>query len=77
MKKATPVAAPSSLALAMGPPLVAPTALGCLRCQLIGRRKLLCARADACREIPHVFALGPVLLLAWVATIVAFILAVA
>jgi hypothetical protein len=50
-----------------------PTALACLRCQLIGRRRLLCARADACKELPHVFPLGPVLLGAWLLTALAFV----
>jgi len=77
MKKAVDLAASSSLPLAAGPPLVAPNALACLRCQLLGRRKMLCSRADACKEIPHVFALGPVLLAGWIATILAFVLALA
>jgi hypothetical protein len=50
-----------------------PTTLACLRCQLIGRRRLLCARADACKELPHVFPLGPVLLGAWLLTALAFV----
>jgi hypothetical protein len=77
MKKANALGAPSSLPLAAGPALVAPNALACLRCQLLGRRKLMCSRADACKEIPHVFALGPILLAGWIATILAFVLAIA
>jgi hypothetical protein len=53
-----------------------PTALACLHCQLIGRRRLLCSKADACAELPHSFAVGPVLLAAWLATAIAFIVAV-
>jgi hypothetical protein len=77
MKKAIALGASSSFPLAAAPPLVAPSALACLRCQLLGRRKLLCSRADACKEIPHVFALGPILLAGWIATILAFVLAIA
>ena len=53
-----------------------PTPLSCLRCQLLGRRKLLCAKEDACRETRHVSAFGPVLLAGWLATLVAFFVAV-
>ncbi|BDG02953.1 hypothetical protein [Anaeromyxobacter oryzae] len=53
-----------------------PDTLQCLRCQLLGRRRLTCTRADVCREIPHFYPLGPLLLLAWLATAVAFVLAV-
>jgi hypothetical protein len=53
-----------------------PTALGCLQCQLIGRRRLLCSRVDQCKEIPHVNALGPVLLVAWLVVLVAFFVAI-
>ncbi len=49
------------------------TALACLRCQLIGRRRLLCSKADACRALPHVFPLGPVLLGLWLTTALAFL----
>lgn len=56
--------------------LVAPTAFACLQCQLVGRRRLTCSKADACAELPHAFYLGPVLLLAWAATAAAFIIAV-
>jgi len=59
-----------------GKALVHPTALSCLRCQLLGRRKLLCSSAEVCEEVPHVFALGPVLVLAWAATLAAFLFAV-
>lgn len=60
------------------PPAIAPvaTAVDCLRCQLIGRRRLLCAQADACKAAPLVFPLGPVLLAAWAATAIAFLVAV-
>jgi hypothetical protein len=64
---------PSGDALAAFP---APTALACLQCQLGGRRRLTCSKADACAELPHSFALGPVLLLAWAVTAAAFIIAV-
>jgi hypothetical protein len=70
------IAKASPLPLVTDPPLPAPTTLSCLNCQLLGRRRLLCSRADACREIPHSFALGPLMLLGWMATLVAFILAV-
>ncbi len=50
-----------------------PTQLTCLRCQLIGRRRLLCARANDCKDLPHVFLLGPVLLGGWIATVIAFV----
>jgi hypothetical protein len=51
-----------------------PTVMSCLRCQLLGRRRLLCSRKDACSELPVVFPLGPVLLAGWLATVVAFVL---
>lgn len=38
--------------------------------------KLLGSRADGFRELPHSFALGPLMLLGWLATLVAFVLAV-
>jgi hypothetical protein len=69
--------AASSLPLVGAAPLVPPTTLACLNCQLLGRRKLLCSRADACKDLPHFFALGPVLLTVWLATLVAFVVAVA
>jgi hypothetical protein len=53
-----------------------PTAMSCLRCQLLGRRKLLCSRKDACSELPVVFPLGPALLAGWVATVIAFVVSV-
>ncbi len=53
-----------------------PTALSCLRCQLLGRRKLLCSMVDVCRSVPHVYAVGPVLLVGWLVTMVAFVIAV-
>ena len=49
-------------------PRVPPTSLSCMRCQLLGRRKLMCAAVDVCETVPHVFALGPLLLLGWAAT---------
>jgi hypothetical protein len=72
-----PIAIPSSFfPIVAGAPLVAPTALDCLRCQLLGRRKMLCSRGDVCSETPHVGALGPVLLVSWLAIVVAFIVTV-
>ncbi|WP_242333271.1 MULTISPECIES: hypothetical protein [unclassified Anaeromyxobacter] len=53
-----------------------PGALQCLRCQLLGRRQLTCARRDLCLEIPHVYPLGPILLLGWLATAAAFVVSV-
>ncbi|BDG04780.1 hypothetical protein [Anaeromyxobacter oryzae] len=76
MGKAIAVAVPVSLPIAGERPLVAPTALSCLQCQLLGRRKLTCSSVATCTAVPHVFALGPVLLLGWVATMVAFFLAI-
>jgi hypothetical protein len=52
---------------------VAPTGLDCLRCQLLGRRRLLCSRADACKEIPHAGALGVVILVGLLAGFAGFI----
>ena len=66
---------PSPLPVAPDIALIAPSAAACLRCQLLGRRKLLCAREDVCRSLPHVFALGPVLLVGWAALAVAFFVA--
>jgi hypothetical protein len=54
----------------------APSRARCLRCQLLGRRRLTCAKAELCLELPHVFPLGPVLLLGWLATAAAFVAAV-
>jgi hypothetical protein len=68
--------ATSSLPIATTRPLKEPTALECLRCQLLGRRRLLCAQVDRCKGIPHVSALGPVLLVSWLAMLVGFILAI-
>ncbi len=48
------------------------SALQCLRCQLLGRRRLLCSRADLCRELPRDHLLGPLLLAGWLVTAVAF-----
>lgn len=53
-----------------------PGALSCLHCQLMGRRNMLCSRRDQCKDLPLAFGLGPLLLLGWAATVVAFILAV-
>ncbi len=53
-----------------------PTTLSCLRCQLLGRRRMLCSRADTCREVPMFLPLGPLLLLGWLVTAIAFVLAV-
>jgi hypothetical protein len=76
MKRPQAIAAKSSLPVATTRPLKEPTALACLRCQLLGRRRLLCSRVDQCKEIPHVGALGPVLLLGLLAMLVAFIIAI-
>jgi hypothetical protein len=56
--------------------LVAPTGLDCLRCQLLGRRRLLCSRADTCKEIPHAGALGAVILVGLLAGLVGFIVSI-
>jgi hypothetical protein len=53
----------------------APTSLDCLRCQLLGRRRLLCAKEDECRSVPHAFWVGPALLAGWAATALWFVLA--
>jgi hypothetical protein len=53
-----------------------PTAFACLRCQLTGRRNMLCSRADACKELPLVLPIGPVLLALWLATAIAFVVAI-
>jgi len=50
-----------------------PTPLDCLQCQLIGRRRLRCARIDSCKEVPHQMWIGPVLLVGWAVTVVAFV----
>ena len=75
MAKATAVA-PSPLPLVDGRPPVPPTALSCLRCQVLGHRKLMCSGAEACRSVPYFFALGPLLLIGWAATAAAFFFAV-
>ena len=67
---------PSSLDVLQARTRLAPTTMACLRCQLIGRRRMLCSRADVCAELPHSFAVGPILLAAWAATTVAFIISV-
>jgi hypothetical protein len=51
----------------------APTPLACLRCQLLGRRKLTCSMVDACKDLPHVYAMGPALMVGWLATTVLFL----
>jgi hypothetical protein len=66
----------ASLPVAPTKRLKEPTALDCLQCRLIGHRKLLCSRVDQCKELPHVNALGPVLLLAWLAVLVALFVAI-
>ena len=76
MAKIGAIAAPLPLPIAGERPRLAPTALSCLRCQVLGRRKLLCSRVEECKAVPHVFALGPVLLLGWVAMGVAFFFAI-
>ncbi len=55
---------------------VQPTRIQCLQCQLIGHRRLTCSMADDCKKLPHNFFLGPLLLAGWVATAIAFFLAV-
>ena len=70
------IAVKSSLPFAPTKRLKEPTALDCLQCQLIGHRRLLCSRVDQCKELPHVNALGPVLLLGWVVMAVAFFIAI-
>jgi hypothetical protein len=71
-----PVKPPDLGGTEIRPALMAPTALACLHCQLIGRRRLICARADACKDLPLVFPLGPLLLAAWLATAIAFVVAI-
>jgi hypothetical protein len=53
-----------------------PTTIDCLQCQLLGKRRLTCAKADACASLPQSFAVGPALLAAWAITTIAFLLAV-
>ncbi len=50
-----------------------PTALSCVQCQLLGRRKLTCSRADVCASLPLVLPIAPLLLVAWAATIALFV----
>jgi hypothetical protein len=50
-----------------------PTAARCLQCQLMGRRKALCSRRDACEALPLVFPLAPLLLAGWLALAIAFL----
>jgi len=52
------------------------TPIACLRCQLIGRRSLLCSQREVCRRQPHASAVGPLLLLGWAATVVALLAAI-
>ena len=76
-KVAAPISVPPSLVTL--PPAAAsaraspPTPLSCLRCQLLGRRRLTCTAADECARLPLVLPLGPALLAAWLATAVAFV----
>ena len=56
---------PRSLPVSAASPLVEPSTLRCIRCQLFGRRSSLCFRVAACNELPRVFPLAPVLLVAW------------
>ena len=53
-----------------------PTSRACLKCQLIGRHGLLCTRSGDCKRNPSVSALGPVLLLGWLATELALLVGV-
>ena len=62
--------------LAPTKPQIVPTSMTCLRCQLLGRRRLVCTKADACKELPLTFALGPILLVGWIVTAIAFFVAV-
>jgi hypothetical protein len=50
-----------------------PTMVSCLNCQLLGRRKLLCSKKDVCKELPIAFPLGPLMLVGWLGTVVAFV----
>jgi hypothetical protein len=51
-----------------------PTLMSCLNCQLLGRRKLLCSKKDVCKKLPIVISLGPLMMAAWLGTVVAFVL---
>jgi hypothetical protein len=53
-----------------------PTVVSCLNCQLLGRRRLICSKKDACKELPIVLPLGPLMLVGWIGTAVAFVLSV-
>ena len=78
MNTALPLAAPGTVTIgARSAPAAAPapTTLACLQCQLIGRRRMLCSKVDSCAELPHAFALGPILLAGWFVTAVAFVVA--
>lgn len=75
---ALPLAVPS--AVTTGAPAARnsarePTVIACLQCQLIGKRRMLCSKVDACAELPHSFVLGPILLAGWLFTAVAFLVA--
>jgi hypothetical protein len=37
---------------------------------------MLCSRADSCKELPLVLPIGPVLLALWLATAIAFVVAI-
>lgn len=71
-------ASPSRLSpfLAMGSPLIEPSLLRCTKCQLFGRRSALCFRLAACQALPRVLPLGPALLAAFAAMVLAFVLAI-
>jgi hypothetical protein len=62
--------------LASPRPVAVPRTVDCLRCQLVGRRRLLCAKVDECKSVPHAFFMGPLLLAAWLGTVIAFYVAV-
>ena len=66
--------------LATRAPLFTPrneaTPIACLRCQLTGRRSLLCSQREVCRRQPRSSAAGPLLLLGWAATVVALLAAI-
>ena len=56
--------------------LRASQALQCLRCQLLGRRRLACAHPEGCCAVRSFHPLGPILVAGWLATAVAFAIAV-
>ncbi len=64
---------PAADATAQARPALHPTALSCVQCQLLGRRKMTCSRADVCASLPLVLPIAPVLLLAWAATAAVFV----